>query len=734
MIVRLAVLLFLVLSTFSALAQDEELQLFANYFEGEINLDGVMDEEIWSSAQAITNFWQFFPTDSTRSFNQTRIKIVYNDETLFIGIEASAAAGKYVVSSLRRDFRGTQNDNVTFMFDTFSDGTNAFMFGVTPYGVQREALISNGGSEDGFNPAWDMKWKTESMMYDDRYVVEMAIPFTSLKFEESATTWRMQCYRWDFQSNEQSAWARVPQNQLLSNIAFAGQLHFEKPLGKSRTPLALIPYVNGLAERDFDLADPDLAFKIGGDAKIAIGDGLNLDLTLNPDFSNVEVDDIFTNLTRFELQLPEKRQFFIDNSDLFGSFGDFFGTTSAFFSRRIGLAKDTADDLIQNDIMAGARLSGKLNEDLRIGFLNIQTAADEANEIPANNNMMLALQQKVFARSNVGVFMINRQATGEYEFLSEEEKYNRVVGFDYNLSSADNVWNGKVFAHQSFSPDDQKGNTAAQAALNYNTRNYTFAADLFYVNEGFKSDLGFVPRTDILRPGLFGARTVYPKSKIFNTFRLSFLQVFHFRPGLKYKRSDQYTEVEFTTAFKNQSRFILNYNYNFTYLQESFDPTQTDDAIPIPENNDYRYHAFMPSFVSNQAKTFIYSVGASLGEYFNGHAYSYNASANVRIQPWANIGAIVRLDQIRLPDPHPSADLWLVTPRIDITFSKKLFWTTLIQYSNQRENLGVNSRLQWRYAPLSDLFLVYNDNYSTVGFGPKYRSINIKFTYWLNPF
>jgi hypothetical protein len=465
---KIVILLLVVMHSFTASAQNNNLRVMAKYFEGDLTLDGVMDEEVWASAEVIDDFWQFFPTDSVKTINPTQVKIIYNDATLFVGIRASAVGDDYVVSSLKRDFRGTQNDNVTLMFDTFRDGMNAFLFGTSPYGVQREALISNGGNEDGFNPTWDMKWRAESQMYEDHYVIEMAIPFTSLKFEEGATVWRLQCYRFDFQTNEQSAWARIPQNQLLSNIAFAGELHFEKPLGKSRTPLAIIPYVNGLADKDFDTGEGNTKTKVGGDAKVAIGDGLNLDLTINPDFSNVEVDDIFTNLTRFELQLPEKRQFFIDNSDLFGSFGDFFGTTNAFFSRRIGLARDTADNLIQNDILVGARLSGKLNEDLRVGFLNIQTAADETNEIASNNNMMLALQQKVFARSNVGVFMVNRQSVGDYGFQEADESYNRVIGADYNLSSEDNVWNGKLFLHKSFNPDDKKGNVASQAALIYN--------------------------------------------------------------------------------------------------------------------------------------------------------------------------------------------------------------------------------------------------------------------------
>ena len=325
------------------------------------------------------------------------------------------------------------------------------------------------------------------------------------------------------------------------------------------------------------------------------------------------------------------------------------------------------------------------------------------------------------------------QSVGGYDFQTSADQYNRVIGADYNLSSKDNVWNGKALVHKSFNPDDKKGNLMTQGAVMYNTRKYNFAADLFFVDDGFKSDLGFVPRVDILRWGLFGARNFYPKSEVFNTFRIEYLHLYHFRPSLNYRMSDQLSQAAFSGSFKNQSTFSTTYYYNFTYLTDGFDPTGTDGGEPIPGDADYRYSQLELKYASNQANVFLYSFGANLGEFFNGHAYSYNAAVNVRIQPWANIGAIVRYDQIRLPDPHPSADLWLVTPKFDVTFSKKLFWSTLIQYSNQRNNLGINSRLQWRYAPLSDLYLVYNDNYIPESLQPQFRSINLKLSYWFNP-
>jgi len=712
------VLVISILISVSVKAQEAEPRLDVRYITDVIKIDGVLDEEIWKSADVADNFWQFFPTDSVRAKQNTEVRILYDETTIYVSIRANSASGKYVVSSLRRDFSGASNDNVSLIFDTFSDRTNAFMFGVTPYGVQREVQISEGGaSRNGFNPTWDMKWQAESKMFDDHYDVEIAIPFTSLKFREGVDTWGFRAYRWDFQTSEQSTWVRVPQNQLMSNLAFMGDLVFEKPLGKSRTPFAIIPYVNGLSSKDFETGETDNKFKFGGDAKIAIGNSMNLDLTVNPDFSNVEVDDIFTNLTRFEVLLPEKRQFFIDNSDLFANFGS-FRDAAPFFSRRIGLARDTSANLIENRIIGGARLSGKLNQDWRLGFLNIQTDEDVANEIPSNNNMMLAVQRRVFARSNVGFFMINRQTFKDYEF-QEEDKYNRVIGADFNLASADNVWSGKFYLHKSFQPNDTKGNLSSQAFLTYNSRYWRFTTDFVYVDKDFTSDLGFIPRKDIFKNGNAITRTFYPKKGIINANSLRFLSLVWWRPNLDFKKSDHNLSLSWASEFKNQSSTELEVKNNYIFLTDDFDPTRTEDGVPLPGNTGYTFSDVSIQYESNPANIFTISGESTAGQFFTGNRFSVGGEMGVRFQPWVVLSLAFRYDQIRLPDPHPDADYWLLTPKLDVTFTKSLFWSTLVQYSNQRDNLGINSRLQWRYAPLSDLYLVYNDNYFYRPFWPK---------------
>ena len=361
-----------------------------------------MDEAVWDEATGPKDFHQYFPLDSVMGIQQTEIKMLYNGTTLFVGIKANAAGPDYNTRSLQRDFRGGGIDQITLVFDTFNDGNTAFLFGINPFGVRREGLIANGGLNGGdFTTSWDVKWRGDATIHDNYFIAEMAIPLTSLKFKEGETKFRFNSYRLDMQTNERTTWVDIPQNQPIFSLAFMGDMVFERGLGKSRTPLALIPYINGIAARDYENNEDLSNFKVGADAKVSIGNSLNLDLTINPDFSTVEVDNFITNLTRFEVALPERRQFFVDNNDLFGNFGG-GRDANPFFSRRIGIARDTADNTIENRIIGGLRLSGKLNPNLRLGFLNIQTEEDASNEIPSNNNMMLALQQKMFVHGSGG--------------------------------------------------------------------------------------------------------------------------------------------------------------------------------------------------------------------------------------------------------------------------------------------------------------------------------------------
>ena len=277
-----------------------------------------------------------------------------------------------------------------------------------------------------------------------------------------------------------------------------GDMIFEKPLGKSKSKKSIIPYVNSLSFKDYENSVSGESINFGGDVKLTIDNSLTLDLTLNPDFSQVEVDQQVTNLTRYEVTLPEKRQFFIENSDLFSSFGN-SNDANPFFSRRIGIAKDINGNSIENEIDFGMRLSGKLNNNFRIGLLNMQTQEDIENEIAATNNSIIALQHKVFNRSNISFIFINKQATKNYDFSENGNDYNRLLGIDYNLASKDNKWNGKYYIHKSFTEEYKNKDISVGVNTNYNTKNISFRMSGLYVGDNFNSELGYIKRTGIIK-------------------------------------------------------------------------------------------------------------------------------------------------------------------------------------------------------------------------------------------
>ena len=728
-------LLTLLAFAISGVTAQERRSIKALFTEEPFEIDGRLLEPQWDRAEVQSNFVQNFPTDTLPATKDSSFRILYNNDFLYIGFVAQTQTDEFVTNSLQRDYRATGSDNISISIDTFNDGVNAFLFGINPFGVVREGLIANGGSDRrDFSTSWDVKWWGEAYVGDGYYSAELAIPMNSLKFQDGSTYWSINSYRFDTQTNERTIWSRVPQNQLIANLAFTGILEFEKPLGNSSTSIALIPFVAAGASKDFENGTDLTSFNsIGGDFKVPVGKGMNLDLTLNPDFSQVEVDNFITNLTRFEVSLPERRQFFLDNNDLFGGFGS-GRNANPFFSRRIGIASDKDGNTIENPIIAGARLSGKIGDKFRLGLLNVQTEADLENGIPATNHGMIAFQQKVFSRSNFGGFIMNRQHNTSLDELGEDGplKYNRVLGLDYNLASADNTYTGKFYVHKSLSPNDTEGNTSWGTTLRYNTRTWNGFIDFSAIDKEFVSDLGFIPRNDIFRAAGRLGYSIWPKKGVFNTHVFDSFHSQTYVMSRDYQQTDVFRNFGYEGRLKNLSQIEFSYNYRYTFLTDEFGPTRKDEAKPLEAQTEYTYGAIRMQYQSNPQKLFSFNTQLDLGEFFNGNRYSFENRITFRIQPKVNLGLNTNFDNIALPGDYGMANILLVSPRIQYTFNRNLFWSTLIQYSNQRDNLGINSRLQWRFAPLSDLFLVYNDNYFTTTWGPRGRSVNLKLTYWLN--
>ena len=707
---------------------------FAFKLKEPIVLDGILDEAIWQDAEGWNgNFMQYFPSDTSVSNYPSRVKVAFDDTNLYLAaIMENKGPRKYVSTSLRRDYRGEQNDGISFVFDTFNDLTNAFQFGVNPYGVQREALLANGGSRaEDLNLAWDNKWYSEAKIMENHWQVEVIIPLSTIRFKEGAQNWNVNFYRIDSHTGERSTWAPIPRNIPIITTAFLRKMIFEEPLMKKGANVSLIPYVAGRTSRNFlENSSEALTPAIGGDAKIGIGPAMNLDLTFNPDFSQVEVDQQVTNLDRFEIFFPERRQFFLENGDLFDSFGQ--PRSRPFFSRRIGVDIDSATGQnVQSKIIYGARLSGKLNENWRVGAMNMQTATDEDAGIVGKNFTVLALQRKVFERSNIGLIYVNKEslALDEYQQLFDPTAYNRLLGVDYNLNSANGKWTGKVFYHRTFESVKVDKPYSFNAYLLYNDLHWNWTFSIQDVGKSYNPEVGFVPRSDFKRINPDLTYLFYPKSKFINRHgpKLEFEGLWNETLGT----TDRDINLGYIVRFNSLAELEITQRNRYVYLFSNFDPTRSGGA-PLAAGTDYSYQNVLVEFRSNPRKKLNVGVIGEFGEYFTGSIQRITSQTGLRLGYLANISMNFNYARIRLPQPQRDADLILVGPRIDLTLTKDLFWTTFVQYNSQIDNLNINTRIQWRYAPVSDFFLVYTDNYFPGDFLPKQRSLVFKLNYWLN--
>ena len=203
-------------------------------------------------------------------------------------------------------------------------------------------------------------------------------------------------------------------------------------------------------------------------------------------------------------------------------------------------------------------------------------------------------------------------------------------------------------------------------------------------------------------------------------------------PELDFKYTDGMVDLEYQIQFRNQTGIEMALNHRYTYLLEDFDPTGSDEGEPLPAFSEYTYSKFDFTYESDRRKAFSYTARTDLGQFFNGYRYSLTSDFRLRLQPYFTASFRSSVNYIDLPDPYPTETIWFVGPKFEFTFTKNLFWSTFIQFNSQDEDFSINSRLQWRFRPLSDLYVVYNDNYKTTPFAPGTRALIVKFTYWIN--
>ena len=721
---RLALLIFHVLflgGQFLVYAQDvpnnrEKYRIPINKVETEFKIDGVLDEKTWSQAEMADSFYRILPIDTGFAQAQTEVKLFYNESNIYMGIIChDTLPGKRPVESLRRDFSFGRNDNFIAFIDTYNDRTNGFAFGISAAGAQWEGMQANGGF---VSLEWDCKWRSAVTNHPDYWIAEFSIPFRSIRYRGEDNSWGINFSRMDLKSNEKSSWAPVPRQFQSADLAYTGTLVWDHPLPKSGVRFSVIPYVSGKVLKD-NKAGESIRYKGGAglDAKIILSTSLNLDVTINPDYSQVEVDRQVTNLDRFELFFPEKRQFFLENSDLFANLGS--ENIRPFFSRRIGL---------DSPVLAGARLSGTVGKNWRIGLMNMQTGMKDT--MPANNHTVVALQRRLLARSNIVFFMTNKQVTTSQEkFDYSGLQYNRVAGVDFNLASDDNRLTGKAFYHHSFYPDAMGDRFTAAAAIGYKTQQFSSELSQAYVGGDYIAEMGYIRRTGYYHIQPVIGYKFFPVSKHVANHGPTLGAEAFFTPDLSL--TDRKIELGYALEWMNRSRVSVELENGYVKLSEPFDPTNSGGDT-LATGSEFWWNEIELSYLSDTRKLFNYLLVARYGGYFNGTRLNLNAEVNFRVQPYGSLAMVASYHKIMLPEPYTSADFVLVGPRLDITFTDKLFLTTFVQYNNQIDNINLNMRFQWRFAPVSDLFIVYTENAYPESLYSKNRGLVIKLSYWIN--
>lgn len=697
-----------------------------------IKLDGELNEAIWQTAEGATDFWNKSPTDEGKPKRKTKAMLTYDGVNLYVAAIIYDTM-PYVIPTLKRDAQVQQSDGFGVFLDPVNQHTNGFYFRVNPLNVQAEDLVSANSESNDFS--WDNKWFSATKHYTNRWTVEMAIPFKTLRYQPGKTIWGINFARVNKKDNETSSWTHIPVNFRFLDLGWTGALNWDAPPPAPGSNMVFIPYTTGALKENKKNNEPlKGSFNAGFDGKVALSSSMNLDITVNPDFSQIEVDRQVTNLTRFSIFFPERRTFFLENQDLFSGYG--IPPIRPFYSRRIGLDND--GNVVP--IVAGARLSGNLTKKMRIGLLNMQT--QRKGDFAGQNYTAVSFNQRLFKRSSVKGYYLGHEA-----FLNETEKqtkpldkYGRNAGTEFNYSNSKGDINAWAGYHSSFKPGITDKNKYINWGGGYFGRSLTSFVNIDCVGANYYTDMGFVNRIinhdDLLDTAIrLGFKeifnqnqySIYVKDKKINKHQFGQENFIVWNPDNTLNEENH--SLSYKINFSNTAE--LNFKIEHNKVNLKYHTQFTDDA-PLPPGK-YVFTQFQAECISDLRKLFSYGAAIKAGSFYNGNFQQFTAAVNYRSQPHFNLSVNFEYNKLKFPVPYGNADLFLIAPKVEWNFNTKLFWTTFLQYNTQANNININSRLQWRYKPMSDFFLVYTDNYyADPLFKNKSRALVFKLNYWLN--
>ena len=672
-------------------------------------IDGRLDEDVWQDAPLIEQFTQQEPQEGEAATERTEVRLLYDSSNLYIGVRAfDSDPDGIIATEMRRDSAQLLNeDNFQIIIDTFNDSRSGYMFVTNPLGAKLEQQVFEEGEGSGFGPNsnihidWDGVWNVRSRRTEDGWTAEIAIPMRTLRFiPGESQSWGINFMRLIRRKNEAVFWAPIPKAYTLTRVSLAGSLDGLESLSHG-VDLRIKPFIVAGAEGervDGAMEGSGLG-DVGLDMTYGVTSGLNLDVTVNTDFAQVEVDEQQVNLTRFSLFFPEKRDFFLENAGLFtvGAQTPRVKTADLFFSRRIGLS-DAGQPV---PIIAGGRLTGKSGRN-NIAVMNIQTgdAFDESGE----NFLVSRYSRDVLGKSKIGGMFINKES-------ADGSSFNRTMAVDTVLSFGNLSINS--FMAKTSSPDITTGDMAYYGRVGWLSPNLNAWAEYSDIQDNFNAEVGFVPRRGIRSTQFLIIPT--PRPKRFNIRTL--LPMY----GLTYT-TDQNNRLvtrrdHYMVGFQMEDGSFINlvYNDRLEVLDLPF-PIAPGVIIP-PGSYDFGEPQF--TFNSNLSKRFYYTLRYAPQTFFDGTRTDYNVTLGLR--PNSRFAVEARYVRNDVDLPYGAFEVNLGILRLDYTLSPRTTIRSLIQYNSATNQVNTSVRFNLRYTPGSDLYIAYDELRDTFG-----RSIFIR--------
>jgi len=679
-------------------------------------VDGALDETAWARAAVGKGFIQREPFDGRPATEDTEVRIVYTPSTLYVGIVAhDSQPGAVIAREMGRDSPLFRDDSVAVLLDTFLDRRNGYFFETNANGAKTDALVTDEGRDVNFE--WDGVWTVAARRTPDGWQVEIAIPFSTLRYDPALDTWGLQVLRRIRRNNEETYWAPLPREAGLMRLSMAGDLRGLGGLEPTRQ-VDVKPFVVG--SRDSAGEDQGTDTDIGLDVKWGVARNLALDVTINTDFAEVEVDELQVNLTRFPLFFPEKREFFLENAGIFefGPSGSGGGPPllKVFFSRRIGLEEDQ-----EIPVVGGLRFTGRAGG-WNLGALGVRTEAahdlPDIGDVGETNFGVIRLKRNLGERSSVGLIATHRDERGA--------ERNLVYGVDADFKPTDRVrLNG--FIGRSDDPALDGNPWALGLGTSYEGRSLELELDYLEIGEDFDPEVGFLLRENIrrYRPAIeyeprierWGIRNL--------AFEASAEYVNRLSDGAMETRNLELGLFGLRT-FQNDG-FVLNVGLVDEQLFEDF---EIADGVVLPPGRyeaDPRWGLF--AFTGDHRLVSLH-VGLADGGFYDGDRLGIFSMVRLRPSRHFRGEASWSYNDVVLPAGAFTTNVYRL--RLDAAFTPEHLLGALLQYDDAGELVGANLRYNWIYRPGADLFVVYNESWDAPSLGAlttSDRRFIVKFTY-----